>query len=56
MQNWESVALQSLSSKFLRKVRETRSSWSIQDSLDILTLMVLELIWMALMFASGAIH
>ena len=56
MQNWESVALQSLSSKFLRKVRETRSSWSIQDSLDLLTLMVLELIWIGLLFAAGAIR
>ena len=48
--------LQSLLSKFANNVRETWSSWSIQASLDILTLMVLELIWMALMFASGAIR
>ena len=56
MQNWESVVLQSLLSKFLRGVRETRSSWSIQDSLDLLTLMVLVFVWMGLLFAAGAIR
>ena len=47
---------QSLLSKVLRGVRESWSSWSWHDSLDLLTVIALELIWMALMFASGAVR
>ena len=48
--------LQSLLSKFANNVRETWSSWSAQDSLDLLTLIVLEFVWMGLLFAAGVFH
>jgi hypothetical protein len=43
-------ALLSLSNKVRGEVREIRSSWSAQDSLDLLTMMALEIVWLGLVF------